>query len=148
MKHFLTDMSNRVEHQKLNQVVAELPPGWVFSIQLGLRQTQALIKIKTFRRGKVPPVILLLYNKLLLINNIARGTFLLLIVLTLISACVCRRPSWTPKTQPGGSSATTWLSFWCYTRLLMSVKKCFSYLGKTCTVFCDRWMILKQAIQV
>ena len=41
--HFLTDMSNRVEHQKLNQVAAELPPGWVFGVQLGLRQTQALI---------------------------------------------------------------------------------------------------------
>ena len=27
MEHFLTDMSNRVEHQKLNQVTAELPPG-------------------------------------------------------------------------------------------------------------------------
>ena len=48
-------MSNRVEHQKLNQVAAELPPGWVFGVQLGLRQTQALIKTKTIRRGKVPP---------------------------------------------------------------------------------------------
>ena len=27
MTHFLTDMSNRVEHQKLNQATAELPPG-------------------------------------------------------------------------------------------------------------------------
>ena len=27
VEHFLTDMSNRVEHQKLNQVAAELPPG-------------------------------------------------------------------------------------------------------------------------
>ena len=44
VEHFLTDMSNRVEHQKLNQVTAELPPGWVFGVQLGLRQTQALIK--------------------------------------------------------------------------------------------------------
>ena len=43
MGHFLTDMSNRVEHKKLNQVTAELPPGWVFGVQLGLRQTQALI---------------------------------------------------------------------------------------------------------
>ena len=31
-------ISNRVEHQKLNQVT-----GWVFGVQLGLRQTQALI---------------------------------------------------------------------------------------------------------
>ena len=46
----------------------------------------------------------------------------LLIVLVLISACVCRRPSWTPKTQPGGSSAATWLSFWCSTRLLIPNK--------------------------
>ena len=50
----------------------------------------------------------------------------------LSSACVCRRPSWTPKTQPGGSSAATSLSFWCSTRLLMSVKKCISYRRKTC----------------
>ena len=34
----------------------------------------------------------------------------------LISYCVCRRPSWTPKTQPNGSSAVVWLSFWCSTR--------------------------------
>ena len=26
MEHFLTNMNNRVEHQKLNQVTAELPP--------------------------------------------------------------------------------------------------------------------------
>ena len=31
---------NRVEHQKLNQTTAELPFGWVFCVQLGLRQTQ------------------------------------------------------------------------------------------------------------
>ena len=103
-------MSNRVEHQKLNQVAEELPPGLVFGVQLGLRQTQALIKIKTIRWG----------------------TLLLLILLVLIGACVCRRPSWTPKTQPGGSSAVTWLSFWCSTRLLMSIKKCISYRRKTC----------------
>ena len=35
---------NRVEHQKLNQTTAELPFGWVFGVQLGLRQTQALIR--------------------------------------------------------------------------------------------------------
>ena len=34
MGHFLTDMSNRVEHQKLNQVVALLSPDWVFGVQL------------------------------------------------------------------------------------------------------------------
>ena len=39
VKHFLTDMSNRVEHEKLNQVTAEQPHGWVFAVQLGLRQT-------------------------------------------------------------------------------------------------------------
>ena len=131
--HFLTEMSNRVEHQKLNQVTAELPPGWVFGVQLGLRQTQALIKAKTIRRRKVPPAIFLFSSNFQLNTNIASGTFPLLIVFVLISACVCRRPSWTPKTQPGGSSAVTWLSFWCSTRLLMSVKKCLGYLGKTCT---------------
>ena len=34
----------------------------------------------------------------------------------LISYCVCRRPSWKPKTQPNGSSAVVWLSFWFSTR--------------------------------
>ena len=36
--------------------------------------------------------------------------------LVVISACVCRRPSWTPKTQPNGSSVVVWLRFWCSTR--------------------------------
>ena len=131
-------MSNRVEHQKLNQVTAELPPGWVFGVQLGLRQTQALIKAKTIRRRKVPPAILLFISNLQLNTNIATGTFPLLIVFVLISACVCRRPSWAPKTQPGGSSAVTWLSFWRSTRLLMSVNKCKIYLHRWkvgCTLF-------------
>ena len=138
MGHFLTNMSNRVEHQKLNQTTAELSFGWVFGVQLGLRQTQALIKTKTIRRRNVPPAKLLLSSKLLLRSHVAGGTLPLLIVLVLISACVCRRPSWTPKTQPNDSSAVVWLSFWCSTRLLMSVKKCLGYRGKTCT-----WLTLK-----
>ena len=60
--------------------------------------------------------------------------FLLLIVLVLTSACVCWRPSWTSKTQPGGSSAATSLSFWCSTRLLMPEKKCPTWRGKPCSV--------------
>ena len=43
LRHFLTVMSNRVEHQKLNQTTGELPFGWVFGVQLGFRPTQALI---------------------------------------------------------------------------------------------------------
>ena len=50
--HFVFDIGNRVEIQKLNQVAAELPPGWVFGVQLGLWQIQALIKIKTDIKGK------------------------------------------------------------------------------------------------
>ena len=50
--HFLFDIDNRVEIQKLNQVAAELPPGWVFGVQLGLWQRQPLIKIKTDIKGK------------------------------------------------------------------------------------------------
>ena len=138
MKHFLTDMSNRVKHQKLNQVAAERPPGWVFVLQLGLQETLALIKMKTIRRGKVPLAVLLNSSNLLPSSNVDSDTFPLLIVLILISACVCRRPSSTPKTQPGDSSAATWLSFWCSTRLLMSVKKCLIYRGKTCR--CVQWI--------
>ena len=45
MEHFLTDMSNRVEHQKQNQpAIEKWPFGFVFGVQLGLRQTRALIK--------------------------------------------------------------------------------------------------------
>ena len=106
---------NRVEHQKLNQTTAELSFGWVFGVQLGLRQTQALIKTKTIGRRRVPPATLLLSSKLLISSNVAPGTLLLPIVVVLISACVCRRPSWTPKTQPNDSSAVVWLSFWCST---------------------------------
>ena len=41
-----------------------------------------MIKMKTIRRGKVPPAILLLSSKLLLSSNEAGGTFPLLIVLS------------------------------------------------------------------
>ena len=34
----------------------------------------------------------------------------------LLSYYVCRKSSWTPKTQPNGSSAVVWLSSWCSTR--------------------------------
>ena len=51
-----------------------------FGMSNRLRQTQALIKTKTIRRGKVPPATLLLSSKLLLSSNEAGGTFPLLIV--------------------------------------------------------------------
>ena len=41
----LTDMSNRVDHQKRNQpVIKKWPFGFVFGVQLGLRQTEVRIK--------------------------------------------------------------------------------------------------------
>ena len=47
VEHFLTDMSNRVEHQKRNQPAIEKRLfGFVFGVQLALRQTRALIKTK------------------------------------------------------------------------------------------------------
>ena len=40
-------MSNRVEHQKQNQpAIEKWPFGFVFGVQLGLRQTRALIETK------------------------------------------------------------------------------------------------------
>ena len=129
MEHFSTDMSNRVEHQKLNQVTAELPLDWVFGVKLGLRKTQELIKTQTIRRGKLPPAILQLSSNLLLNSIIADGTFSHLIVLVLISACVCRRPSWTPNTKISGSSAVTWLSFWCSTRLKVTTFRVIKYFS-------------------
>ena len=45
MEHFLTDMSNRVKHQKRNQsAIEKWPFGFVFGVQLGLRRTRALIE--------------------------------------------------------------------------------------------------------
>ena len=48
--------------------------------------------------------------------------------------CVCRNPSWTPKTLPDGCNhpAAFWLSFWCLTRLL---KKWPASLGKLWQLF-------------
>ena len=41
-----------------------------------------------------------------------------------ISACVCRKPSWTLKTKPSGDfSMAGWFGFWCWTRLFISVTK-------------------------
>ena len=34
----------------------------------------------------------------------------------LISACICQRSSWTPKTQPNGTIRRCLVSFWCSTR--------------------------------
>ena len=87
-------LSNLVKHHQLNYVAAELR---VFGVQLGLRQTQAIIKMKMIRRGKVSPAILLLSSKLLLSSNEAGGTFPLLLVFVLFRAA-------------------SWLSFWCSTR--------------------------------
>ena len=61
--------------------------------ELGLRQTQILIKTKPIRRRKVPPAVLLLSSNLQLNSNITGGTILLLIVFVLISDCVRRRLS-------------------------------------------------------
>ena len=46
------------------------------------------------------------------------------------SYCVCRRPSWKSKTQPNGSSAVVWLSFWFSTRFTRKIfdYSCVSYL--------------------
>ena len=95
MERILTDMSSQVEHQKKGNepAIHKCPFGFGFGVQLGLRQTQALIKIKTITRGNVPPATLLLSSVLLLNSNIADGTFPLLIVFVLIDICACRKPS-------------------------------------------------------
>ena len=121
---------------------------FAFGVKFGLQQTHALIEIKTIRRGKVPPTILLKMSNLILISNVDGGTFPLLIVLILISACVCRRPIWKPKIQPGGSSAATWLSFWYSTRLLMPEKKWPAWRGKPCRGLPEGWSILWGSIYI
>ena len=41
---------------------------------------------------------------------------LIIMCSVLITYYVCRRPSWTPKTEPNDSRAAVWLSFWYSTR--------------------------------
>ena len=53
----LTDMSDRVEHQNLNQVAAQLPPGWVFGVQLDYSFQ------KSWRRGPDRAVLLHILNE-------------------------------------------------------------------------------------
>ena len=60
----------------------------------------------------------------------SKMVFILLIShLWLISYCVCQRPSWKPKTQPNGSSAVVWLSFWFSTRF---TRKTLDYSNGSC----------------
>ena len=98
---------NRVEHQKRNQpAIEKWPFGFVFGVQLGLRQTQALIKTskKNLRRTSVLVVLPLLgLNQCL---------------------CVCRRPSWTPKTKPNDSHSAVFF-FYVKNRLLCVKKNGF-----------------------
>ena len=49
-------------------------------------------------------------------------------LVVLISACVCRNPSWTQKTQPNGSYADVWLSFCCSTQFIIT--NCLSQHGE------------------
>ena len=103
----LYEISNRIEHQKLNQVAAELPPGWVFGVQLGLRQIEAVIKTKTIRRGKVPTSTLLLSIKLPLFSNIASGSLPVLVVLV-FNQCL-----YLPKAELNTKNSTRW-QLCCY----------------------------------
>ena len=52
----------------------------------------------------------------------------------LSSYCVCRRPSWKPKTQPNGSSGVVWWSF------LFSTRFTWKKLGLSCFGRCNRLM--------
>ena len=114
---------NRVEHQKLNQTTAELPFGWVFGVQLGLRQTQALIRtyyiiiikededkeeeVKKAQCAHPPPFD----------NDDVIGS----------NQCLC-----LPKAELNTKNSTKRQLFWSSTRLLIKVKKCLGYRGKTC----------------
>ena len=47
MEHCVTHMSNQVEPQKRNQpAIEKWPFGFIFGVQLGLRQPRALIETK------------------------------------------------------------------------------------------------------
>ena len=56
--HFLFDIDNRVEIQKLNQVAAELPPGWVFGVQLGLGRYMRSLRSKRISKGRPRRIII------------------------------------------------------------------------------------------
>ena len=57
------------------------------------------------------------YEKLIIIWRLKHNDNQLMIMCSVLNSyCVCRMPSWIPKTQPNGSSAVVWLSFWCSTR--------------------------------
>ena len=111
------------------------PSGWVFGVQLGLRQTQTQINSYEINLIHHHCKSSIIHHGLIFQGdppNIFRGDppnikpwwmiddlqwwWMRLISYELICVCVCRRPSWTPKTQPNGSFAVVWLSFWCSTR--------------------------------
>ena len=114
------------------------PPGWVFGVQLGLRQTQALFKTKkNNERSRRPEgseaqsALSLQYWRRLqywrlraLCASLPSGLLLLsLFFLVLNSACVCRRPSWTPKTQPGGGLCPHLVEFLVFNSITHVIKK-------------------------
>ena len=88
-------MSNRVEHQKQNQpAIEKWPFGFVFGVQLGLRQTQALIKTKKNEKGRT-------------------SVLLRLCVLRALNQCRCLpKAELNTKTNPNGHhSVAVWVRF-------------------------------------
>ena len=96
MGHFLTDMSNRVEHQKQNQpAIEKWPFGFVFGVQLGLRQPPAVIKnVKNTKKQK---------------NTCSS----LLLILRALNQCRCLpKAELNTKTNPNGHhSVAVWVRF-------------------------------------
>ena len=83
------------------------PYGFCFSVQVGLRQIQALNKTNQKRMNKI--------------HVIPMG----------VSQFVCRRPSRVPKRRTRGHfSMPVWFRFWCLNQLLISVGKCLIWRGK------------------
>ena len=114
---------NWVENQKLNQTTAELPLGWVFDFQLGLRHWLIPSTLSSIGDFFVEGITLwwdtigecLWWSHLIMETSTSQSP-IDDYVLVIISYCVCRRPSWKQKTQPNDSRAAVWLSFWFLTR--------------------------------
>ena len=139
-----------MEHQKLNQVVAQLPPGWVFGVQLDysyrIKSTAWSGPCRSLSCGYEPFLTLSKYDL-----RIVRIKTLKLFYYAegwldgwdgnkkcpifhsryererhgpdhAVNFFRYEQSSGTPTTQTGGSSAANWLSFCCSTRLLIPKK--------------------------
>ena len=114
----------RVEHQKLNQEAALLPPGWVFGVQLDFacHKKRGVTRVMPHWFNYWFVLSFDVMNRFLPIwFNTQIGQILLTLFWVKVSTArvikfFSSESSWTPKTQSNDSRAAVWLSFWFSTR--------------------------------